>query len=73
MPLTFLGGKRAARVERATRLRDLFFPDGYTERVVRCHACGRRGTVRDAGRWHTVAEHTCPGPWIRAGFTEITR
>lgn len=74
MPLTDLTALARARVDRALRAKNrrLLFPQGYHERVVRCHQCGRRGFVRNVPRWHTVAEHTCPGPWTLAGFTEIT-
>lgn len=70
MPLTYLGANRAQRSARAARLRALF-PDGYSERIVRCHHCGRKGSIRRTDRWTTQVKHRCPGPWTLAGFTEI--
>jgi len=70
MPITDLGTKRLARARHAVRRRTMF-PFGYTERVLRCRDCGRKGMVRNVPRWNTQVEHTCPGPWTLGGFTEI--
>lgn len=69
MPLTESAEKRIARARRLLRK----FPQGYTERIVRCHDCGIKATVRSVPGWHTAVAHDHHGSWRIAGFQETTR
>jgi hypothetical protein len=64
MPLTDEGRERIERAMQANRSLPLL-----------CYKCGRRGILRwrpHSGYVPRVA-HTCPGPWVLAGFAEAAR
>lgn len=69
MPISDAARKRIDRARRNLHK----FPQGYTERLVRCEVCGVRAIVRSVPGWHTVVEHEHHGPWHVAGFREVAQ